>query len=217
MSATNAKGKGFGIEFLRAHVTYAGDDCVIWPLFIDPHRGYGVLGYLGNLYKAHRLMCELAHGAPSDGHEAAHSCGNGPAGCVNPRHLSWKTRTENQRDRVAHGTAGNGGSGRRRKLKPEQAAAVRASQEGNTVLAERYGVTRSAIRQIRLGKTHMLILNHDRITTALRGMGREMSAKEIAKVTRQKENSIHTTLHRMLKDGEVTRVSPGIYAARTPT
>jgi hypothetical protein len=100
------KGKGKGIAFLKALIGHQGDECVIWPQSRDAETGYGHLGYLGKRYYAHRMMCELANGqCPSAGHEAAHSCGRGHEGCVNPKHLSWKTRSENQLDRWEHGTA----------------------------------------------------------------------------------------------------------------
>jgi hypothetical protein len=55
------------------------------------------------------LVCEETHGpAPSPQHEAAHSCGNGSNGCVTKGHLSWKTPTENNADRLIHGTSNRG-------------------------------------------------------------------------------------------------------------
>lgn len=55
--------------------------------------------------KAHRVMCILAHGEPpSPKHVAGHSCHNGSGGCVNPRHLSWITASENLLQRRETGT-----------------------------------------------------------------------------------------------------------------
>lgn len=116
MNAPNKKGQGQCIAFIREHVSHAGDDCLIWP-FSHNGTGYGRLGYEGVGYYAHRMMCELVHGpAPTEAHEVAHSCGNGNGGCVNPRHLSWKTRSENQLDRKKHGTAKTNSGGSRGKL-----------------------------------------------------------------------------------------------------
>jgi hypothetical protein len=54
-------------------------------------------------------MCLLAHGEPpSAEHQAAHSCGKGHLGCVNPKHLRWATPSENINDQLAHGTMRTG-------------------------------------------------------------------------------------------------------------
>lgn len=143
------RGEGAGIAFLRSHVDYAGNDCLIWPLCRN-EDGYGKVGYLGRVYRAHRLMCELAHGqAPSAIHQATHSCGQGHTGCVNPKHLSWQTPSENQRDRRKHGTQ-DGRGGERHKLTAEDVAAIRASAGTKTHfdLAVEYGCTRENISRI---------------------------------------------------------------------
>lgn len=101
---SGVRGKGQAIAFLQALIGHSDEACVFWP-FSHNGLGYGRVGYLGQVYYAHRLMCELAHGtAPADKPQAAHSCGNGNKGCVNPRHLSWKSNSENQIDRRVHGT-----------------------------------------------------------------------------------------------------------------
>jgi hypothetical protein len=123
-----------GLEFLKAHANYQGDDCLIWHLFRD-HNGYGRVGipkgFKGSTRTrvrwAHRIICEIAHGPPpSDTHEASHSCGRGKHGCINPRHLSWKTPSENQRERRKHGTHGKGVGLPRWRLTPEQVSQIRA-------------------------------------------------------------------------------------------
>lgn len=104
MSNPVNKGKGKAIAFLRDNVSYAGTDCLIWPFFRKTN-GYGVLGYLGRVRLAHRLMCTLVNGEPpTPDHEAAHSCGRGTDGCVHPLHVSWKTGRENVLERREHGT-----------------------------------------------------------------------------------------------------------------
>lgn len=91
--------------WLEAHASHAGDDCLIWPFTRSEQRGYGWVFYKDQRLYAHRLMCEFVHGpAPADKPQASHSCGNGHLGCVNPRHLSWKSNSENQLDRRQHGT-----------------------------------------------------------------------------------------------------------------
>lgn len=98
------KGRGKTRQWLVDRKDHAGDECLIWPF--SRVRGYGVFGYLGTNHYAHRYMCELVNGPPPLGFrsQAGHDCGNGHEGCVNPRHLSWKTPSENQQDRRAHNT-----------------------------------------------------------------------------------------------------------------
>lgn len=141
------KGQGRAINWIRAHVAHDGDDCLAWPMCRDD-KGYGHLGWLGRRYKAHRLMCEFAHGPSPEGKPfVGHSCGNGHLGCVNPKHLSWTDNSQNQLDRTAHGRRTGQPWGRAGKLTAEEVAEIQA-QRGITPirkLAERFGVKRGAI------------------------------------------------------------------------
>jgi hypothetical protein len=150
------KGKGAAVTWLREHVGYSGAECLIWPFSRHP-RGYGQLGHLGKPGYAHRVMCELANGpAPTPGHLATHDCGRGHDGCVNPKHLSWKTLSGNMQDKHRHGTTTDSWWGQNGKLTPEQVAEIMATPMGLHVipqLAARFGVTESNIRHIRTGRT----------------------------------------------------------------
>lgn len=150
------KGNGRGIQFLRQHANDDDGPCLIWPMSRDD-KGYGHLGYNGRLWKASRLMCWLVYGpAPSPLHEAAHSCGNGPGGCVHPKHLSWKTGSENQRDSIRHGTFWRRGPGRPRfKLTPEQVAEINRLRGKKTQreIGAMFGVSGETIGKIFRGDT----------------------------------------------------------------
>lgn len=149
------RGKGRGIRFLRGLIDHDGDECVIWPLFRDVN-GYGRVGYDGKKPGwAHRVMCELAHGQPPEGHEAAHTCGGGKQGCVNPKHLTWKTKTQNQLDRAAHGTKNTFAWAHSSKLTAEQVVAIRAlaGRATQREIAEMFDVTDATVRDITSGKT----------------------------------------------------------------
>ena len=90
-------------RWLREHVAFDGDDCLIWP-FATGRDGRGRLQN-DISPQAHRAMCILVCGdPPSPDHEAAHSCGRGHDACVNPKHLRWATPVENAADRLIHGT-----------------------------------------------------------------------------------------------------------------
>lgn len=143
------RGEGQAIKWIRDHAGYTADYCLMWPFSAGP--GYGMFGYLGKHHYAHRFMCELVHGpAPTPRHQAAHSCGNGRKGCCNPRHLSWKTNGENQKDRRRHGTAN------RYKFTPEMDAELRRLAKSMTQmeLAAHFGVTHSTIQYRLYGGSH---------------------------------------------------------------
>src|SRR3972149_10759839 len=98
------KGRGKAYLFLLKQIGLEDGPCLIWP-FSTNGTGYGRLGVDGKGYYAHRYMCELVNGPPpTPDHEASHDCGNGHLGCVHPRHLEWKTASENHLDRRRHGT-----------------------------------------------------------------------------------------------------------------
>lgn len=84
---------------------YAGDECLLWPFATD-QNGYGKVRIAGRLRRVSRAVCEEVNGPPpTSGHQAAHSC-NTPR-CCNSGHLSWKTQSENEDDKIANGTYWN--------------------------------------------------------------------------------------------------------------
>lgn len=150
---SRAPGGGEGMRWLRENVNHAGDSCLMWPMHSDD-KGYAIVALNGRLKKASRVMCELAYGPPPmPRHEAAHSCGRGHKACVNPRHLSWKTRSENQRDRRRHGTHGRPGVYGKSKLTPEDIGQIRALSSTTThkELARKFNCTPSNISKILSG------------------------------------------------------------------
>lgn len=149
------KGKGKAYAWILAHVDYQGDDCLPWPFSLT--RGYGALSHMGKRGYAHRFMCELVHGEPpSPLHEAAHSCGRGDKGCVNPKHISWKTKSGNLLDCSAHGTQARSRYGTKGRLTSDQAAEIRTLKgvKLQWQIAEQFGVSESTISDIWLGRTH---------------------------------------------------------------
>jgi len=149
----SVKDKGNGIAWLRAHVGYEGPDCLIWP-FSRREDGRGQFGFNGKYQKPHRWMCEATHGpAPTPKHQAAHECGKGHLGCVNPRHLKWKTPIENRADSRKHGTLNFGVGRPLRKLTQAQAQEIIALRgiESQDDLAERFGVTAQQVGRIQAG------------------------------------------------------------------
>jgi hypothetical protein len=138
-------------RWLEQHLDHDDREfCLIWPLS-RAQNGYPTAGKK-NAIRPHRIMCERRHGpAPSSEHQAAHSCGNGHLGCVNPWHLNWKTPAENQFERYQQ----QGGPMPRYRLRPEQVDEIRAmkGRERTVDTAARFQCTEANIRQIQSGKT----------------------------------------------------------------
>lgn len=148
MTNPSTKGNGKAIRWIKAHLDYNKEPCLRWPFAYDMGVGRGRLGWNGQNYWAHRLMCELAHGpAPVDKPQVAHSCGNGHMGCVNPKHLSWSDQSENHLDRRRHGTAATG-IGNRSKLTLEQIGQIRALKGKQTQMetARQFGISHANVR-----------------------------------------------------------------------
>lgn len=147
-----SRGKGRGVQWIRAHLDYQGDDCLPWPFALDD-KGYGQVGYNGKVYKASRLMCIFKHGPPpTDEHHAAHSCGNGHLACTNPNHVFWRTPLENRIESNDHGT-GNRPAPRR--LTFDQVEQIK-HLKGQVPIAElgaRFNVHPDTIGKIHRGET----------------------------------------------------------------
>lgn len=143
------KGKSALLDWLRAHVDYDGDGCLTWP-FSTNEKGYGQVKYDDRIQKAHRVMCIFANGEPPEPrYHAAHSCHNGHLGCVHPKHLDWKTPSQNTREAVEQ----NGGkiAGYRR-LTIDQVEVIRTSGRKHGDLAAEFGVAINTIGKICRGE-----------------------------------------------------------------
>ena len=130
-------------KFIRDHLFYNGDDCVVWP-FARSIYGYGFYKDGQKMSYAHQWICKQIHGPrPSARHHAAHDCGNGAIGCINPTHIRWKTVEENMQDKTNFGTCGQ-------KLTRAQVREIRrcGNTETQLALAARFKVTPSNIRKI---------------------------------------------------------------------
>lgn len=138
-------------RWLARHLDHADKEfCLIWPLS-RAQNGYPTAGK-NNAIRPHRIMCEHRNGPPpSPEHQAAHSCGKGHLGCVNPWHLNWKTPAENQIERYQQ----QGQPMPRFRLRPDQVDEIRSmkGRERTVDTAARFQCTEANIRQIQSGKT----------------------------------------------------------------
>ena len=125
------------------------DECAIWPY--GGLRGYGMIKQGKKPVYVHRIVCEAVNGPPpSPKHEAAHSCGKGGMGCVNPNHLRWASKLENNRDMIAHGTMPRGEKSGRAKLTENDVRKIRSldGQMLNTEIASMFGVAPTTISSV---------------------------------------------------------------------
>lgn len=147
--------RGEPSRFFRDVVlTYEGDECLFWPF--GKNNGRARFCRKGRDEFVSRAVCEEINGPPpTPKHEAAHSCGKGHLGCVAKRHLSWKTPSGNQADRVKHGTSNRGSRQGRSKLTEADVREIRVllAYERVGLIAERFGVTNGNIIAIRKGRS----------------------------------------------------------------
>lgn len=144
--------RGEPMRWLQAHLDHGSDDCLPWPYLTL--KGYGRV----NGKYAHRVMCELKHGAPpTPRHQAAHICGMGHEGCVNPRHVRWATASENAADKIEHGTMPKGEDHFFAKLTEGDVREIRAVRKMGgaslSQLASCYNVSVGTIQALLDGKT----------------------------------------------------------------
>lgn len=140
--------------FMRA-MEYDGDECQMSP-FLRSQDGYARFEIEGKLVFGSRYACELQNGPrPTDKHEAAHTCLNGRNGCVNKRHVVWKTHAENIADKWAHGTMLVGEAHHQAKLTEREVLEIRSLRGAvsRRELAKRFGVKRATVDNIIDGAT----------------------------------------------------------------
>ena len=140
---------GAPMQFINdVALSYDKDDCLIWP-FGRGRGGYALIAISqGTVRVASRYICELAHGpAPGDDFEAAFKCHNGHSGCVNPRHLVWRSQEENISLRKSEGRAAKGPKMPHAKLDERKVREIRRSYPSTSApeLAKIYGVAETTI------------------------------------------------------------------------
>lgn len=138
-------------KYLRDVVLkYTGQECLIWPFSRNP-QGYPQMRVGDRTMMVNPIICRTIHGPkPSPIHEVAHSCGLGHAGCCSHLHFRWATPTENQADRILHGTTNRGEANGQAKLTADQVRKIRGL-EGTMLQREigaLFGVTAGTISMI---------------------------------------------------------------------
>jgi hypothetical protein len=141
-------------DFIKMVLVSSTDNCLLWP-FKTTVYGYASIRVNDRLMPSHRYVCELAHGpAPQKKMDAAHKCG--VRACMNPKHIRWATRSENELDKVDHGLSNRGTRQWCHKLSEAQVSAIKRDHANGKPLAEiyqEYPVAQRTIRDIVNGVT----------------------------------------------------------------
>jgi hypothetical protein len=135
---------------LMSMIAVETDECIVWP-HSSNRSGYGTAWHDGKQVRTHRAALCVVCPPPTEAHEAAHGpCHNRL--CVNPQHLSWKTRKENFADTHRDGTYLCGEAHQVTKFSDDIINGVRALYAiGNMTQAEvglRFGVSRTHVSNI---------------------------------------------------------------------
>jgi hypothetical protein len=150
----NRTPRGAPLAFIKAALQGDTAECVHWP-FAKHRAGFGLITLQGRTQVAARVVCTMAHGKPPNRKlQAAHSCGNGHLGCINPKHLRWATREENANDQLLHGTRLRGERATTNILSEQQVLEIRnlLKTEKQSYIAALYGVSQSTVQTIKSGR-----------------------------------------------------------------
>ena len=98
--------------------------------------------------KVATLVCETFHGPRPPGHEVAHV--NGDSLDNRAVNLAWKTKAENDADKVLHGTLVRGSACHQSKLSEADVREIRslAGKVNQREIADRFGIGQPLVSQI---------------------------------------------------------------------
>lgn len=136
----------------------AADDCWEWQASTSKN-GYGCFKVDGRVEGAHRFAFFLVNDRyPAAGNVVRHSCDN--IRCVNPKHLTEGSKSENYADFLERGSTENlgrhGAANGHAKLTAEQVAEIRSRisrGETNVKIAKDFRVGHAAVSKIRTSKS----------------------------------------------------------------
>lgn len=120
--------------------------CWIWTAAIG-NKGYGHFWSVVRPEPAHRVSYRLHNGEIADGLLVLHRCDNRL--CVNPDHLFLGTNQDNMTDMVKKDRQAKGSSLGAAKLDESQIASIRADSRSQRKIAAEYGVSHTAIGEIK--------------------------------------------------------------------
>lgn len=140
------------IERLLNKIRERSSGCWEWTAYRKPD-GYGRFNFNGRMCLAHRAAWLLLKGPIPDKLLVLHSCDN--RRCVNPDHLFLGTQKDNMDDmlRKDRGVFVRGERIGTAKLTAEAVREIRTSPKTGGQLAREYGLSKTAVNNVRAGKT----------------------------------------------------------------
>lgn len=165
-SRASAKKAGAS-ERLFARVVKLDSGCWEWQGYRMPFGHGQIQGDDGKVTTTHRVAWSSVHGPVPEGLVVRHRCDNPP--CCNPDHLEVGTAADNTNDALVRGRFAVGERHPNTRLTDQQVHEIRAEYRVFTIpgrrgrhsnkadLAERYGVSKSHIKEIVAGRerTHV--------------------------------------------------------------
>jgi HNH endonuclease len=141
-------------EKFLAKVSPREDGCWMWTGLVRPD-GYGATRFEGREQGAHRVAWKMFRGKIGPGSSVCHRCD--VRACVNPEHLFLGTPAENAKDMRAKGRDRRGEEHGSAKLTLEQVHRIKKMLAEDKMyaseIAREFGVSETAIRAIKKGKT----------------------------------------------------------------
>ena len=143
---------GEPMAFVERAIDYDDDACLIWPYARS--AGYGALRVDGRVVHAHRVVLERSAGPPPAARmDAAHApviCHE--RACVNPRHLRWATREENESDKALDGTNPRGSRNGFSRLTESDVLRIVEDSRPVRAIGKEYGVSHQTVSDIKTGR-----------------------------------------------------------------
>lgn len=136
-------GKGYPLKWAEALAENPPEGCAEWP-FATNGNGYGWAWFQGRRIGAHRMLLVIATGQNPTDMDAAHGACHNRA-CVNPRHLSWQSRSNNIQDHKRDGRKGY-------VLCEQDVLNIRKSRKSAKAIAEQYSLSTSTVYKVKQRK-----------------------------------------------------------------
>lgn len=122
--------------------------CWLWTGRLE-HSGYGIVSLHGQRHTVHNAFLRLTVGPPPPGKPfAVHSCRN--RHCVNPKHLSWGSRSKNNgADRRRDGTLPLGIANGKSKWTDDEIRAIYLDSRSPPEISKAYGISTGYIWKVK--------------------------------------------------------------------